>query len=297
MRQHRGAGFAAIGAIYVVAAAVGVIVFLALPQPSLPWRVLAGDLAATLFVWLAGVALRNASVYDPYWSVAPIVILTGLAARTGKLDAGTVLLLVAIWYWGVRLTANWAVTFINLSTQDWRYDDLKAKFPRLFQLVSLTGITLFPTIVVYLCLLPAVEFVRRGGLNAWTVAGFAVCVGAATLQLVADAQMQAFRRAHALADDGGTRHEIIRTGLWRHARHPNYLGEIAMWWGVYLMMLSVAPGQWVLGAGALVNTGMFLFVSIPMADRRNAALRPGFDAYRRETNSLLPLRLPGKPAR
>ena len=290
MRQSRGAGFAIIGAIYVVAAVLGIAVFLALPQSSLFWRVFAGDLAATVFVWVTGVALRNASVYDPYWSVAPIVILTGLAVRAGKADDGVVLLLVAVWYWGVRLTANWAVTFRNLGAQDWRYDDLKAQFPRLFQLVSFFGITLFPTLVVYLCLLPAIEFVQYGGLGALTVVGFAVCVGATTLQLVADAQMQSFRRDHA------GRHEIIRTGLWRHARHPNYLGEIAMWWGVYIMMMSVAPGHWTLGVGALVNTCMFLFISIPMADRRNAALRPGFDAYRRQTNSLLPFPPPGKPA-
>jgi len=47
--------------------------------------------------------------------------------------------------------------------------------------------------------------------------------------------------------------------------------------------------MWWLGAGALVNTAMFVFISIPMADRRNRALRDGFDEYRRQTHSLLPV--------
>ncbi len=65
-----------------------------------------------------------------------------------------------------------------------------------------------------------------------------------------------------------------------------------MWWGVYVIMLSALPQQWYLGFGALANTLMFAFVSIPLADKRNSAMRPGFDEYRRSTNALLPFPLP-----
>ncbi|MCL2677715.1 MAG: hypothetical protein FWE85_01520 [Clostridiales bacterium] len=56
-------------------------------------------------------------------------------------------------------------------------------------------------------------------------------------------------------------------------------------------MLSAAPQMWGLAAGPLVNTLMFLFISIPMADKRNRRERRGFDEYFRETNSLLPVRI------
>ena len=196
-----------------------------------------------------------------------------------------VLLLLAVWYWGVRLTCNWAYTFKNLAAQDWRYDGFKKKYPRAFQIISLFGINLFPTIVVYLCLLPGVAFIRNSACNVATIIGFAVCVCAATFQLIADIQMHRFRRENA------GKNMLIRNGLWKYARHPNYLGEIMMWWGVYIIMLSSAPGMWHLGAGALVNTLMFLFVSIPMADKRNREIRPGFDSYIKETNSLLPFKI------
>ncbi|MCL2677714.1 MAG: DUF1295 domain-containing protein [Clostridiales bacterium] len=222
MKKTRRAGFAVITAIYAAATGLGVAVFLALPEAHLFWRVLAGDVAATLFVYLTGVVLRNASVYDPYWSVAPLVILTGVALGFGKADAGTLLLLLAVWYWGVRLTLNWAHTFKSLATQDWRYDGFKQKYPRLFQLISLFGINLFPTAVVSLCLLPGLVFLQESAFNFLTLAGFAVCVGAATLQLAADIQMHRFRRRNA------GKSLLIREGLWKHARHPNYLGEILM---------------------------------------------------------------------
>ena len=280
MKPSRAAGFIVIAAVYVVAAAVGVGCYLCMTG-AWPVRLLVGDVIATVFVFLTSLPLRNASVYDPYWSVAPLIICTGFAIRHFTL--AVVFLLVVMWFWGVRLTVNWALTFRSLSHQDWRYDDLQHQFPRAFPVISFTGIMLFPTLVVYGCVVPAAVFVNHAGLNIVAIVGFAISLCGILLELVADAQMRAFRRTNA--DHAA----IIRTGLWRNARHPNYLGEILMWWGVYIAAVAVMPGLWWLGVGALVNTVMFVFISIPMADRRNRRLRSGFDEYWSQTRSLLPL--------
>jgi steroid 5-alpha reductase family enzyme len=245
--------------------------------------VLAADLAATGLIYLVSLPLGNASVYDPYWSVAPLVILLLAIFDFGVWNAGTVALLACVSYWAVRLTANWAYTFRGYSHQDWRYTMLREKSGILYPLVSLFGIMLFPTLVVYLCLLPALRYIQTGGVNLATILGFSLCVAAATLQLVADVQLHRFQKR---AKD---RTQIIRTGVWRHARHPNYLGEILMWWGVYTVLVSVRFDLWYLGLGALVNTLMFLFISIPMAETRMAGYKEGFERYVQETNRLLPI--------
>lgn len=64
-----------------------------------------------------------------------------------------------------------------------------------------------------------------------------------------------------------------------------------MWWGVYVVMLSVLPQRWPLGVGALVNTLMFHFISIPMAETRLAGYKEAFPEYVSETNRLLPFAL------
>ncbi len=61
-----------------------------------------------------------------------------------------------------------------------------------------------------------------------------------------------------------------------------------MWWGVFLVMVSVFPARWYLAIGALVNTLMFQFISIPMAERRMAAYKEGFAEYVAGTNRLMP---------
>ena len=65
---------------------------------------------------------------------------------------------------------------------------------------------------------------------------------------------------------------------------------IAIMCGIYVMMLSSLPSLWYLGIGAVANTLMFLFISIPMADKHNRSKRDGFEQYKKETRSLLPLR-------
>lgn len=108
-----------------------------------------------------------------------------------------------------------------------------------------------------------------------------ISLGAAAMQGIADIQMHRFRKHRT-----GT---FIRTGLWKYSRHPNYLGEILMWWGVALAVVSVYPGVWYLCAGAAANTVLFLAVSIPLADDRQAK-KEGFANYKAHTRMLLPIK-------
>jgi steroid 5-alpha reductase family enzyme len=284
LKRNRGISFFFTVVVYAFALVAALYVYRHISGGA--WlRVFAADLAATGLIYLVSLPLGNASVYDPYWSVAPITILPLATMDFGVWNAGTVVLLFCVGFWGVRLTANWVYTFRGYGYQDWRYTMLREKSGVLYPLVSLFGIMLFPTLVVYLCLLPALRYIQTGGVNLVTILGFSLCIAAATLQLVADIQLHRFQKR------ASNRGQIIRTGVWRHARHPNYLGEILLWWGVYSVMLSVQPQFWPLGAGALVNTLMFLFISIPMAEKRLAGYKEGYGRYVAQTNRLLPISL------
>ncbi len=285
MRKHRLYGFAVIGLIYVLAFLLGLTLFgMVLPYTTIYVAVLIADIAATVFVYLTGLLVKNTSVYDPYWSVQPIVIVMLLLTRFQVFNLGIVLMIVALLYWGIRLTANWAYTFDSLESQDWRYDMLKEKTGKFYPLISLIGINLFPTLIVYLAVLPAMIFMESGGFNLFTLFGFMVCLLAASLQLFADIQMQRYRKSPH------DKSKIIDVGLWKYSRHPNYLGEILMWWGVFIMMFSVNTTLWIYGIGALLNTGMFFFISIPMAEKRLAGYKQGFEEYKNRTRVLLPIK-------
>ena len=280
LKKNRAASFLAVTLVYLLASAVGILVYRALP---LAWwlSLLLADVAATVVTFLFSLLFQNASVYDPYWSVQPPVILLAFAVGRELTGLG-ILLLVAVLFWGIRLTANWAYTFAGLCHQDWRYTMLSEKTGVFYPLINLVGIHLVPTLVVYGCILPAVYSLREGlAANVASVLCLCLSLGAATLQGIADVQMHRFRKHR----DGA----FIRSGLWRYSRHPNYLGEILMWWGVGLSVVFAAPEVWYLLAGALSNTVLFFAVSIPMAERRQAR-KEGYPAYKRATRMLLPVK-------
>lgn len=276
MRENRRIGFLLIALVYAAAIVLGVTLYRVLPGAF--WqRLLLADVAATAFVFVFSVLLKNASVYDPYWSVQPIVILSGFACMRGLTPIGAALLAV-VSIWGVRLTANWAYTFHGLDHQDWRYTMLHEQTGALYPVVNFLGIHLFPTLVVYCVTLPAVLVVERGAAwNPLCLFGLLLSLSATVLQGVSDWQLHRFRKAHKTG--------FIREGLWKRSRHPNYLGEILMWWGVALASIAALQGVWQLLFGAILNTLMFWFISIPMADRHQAR-KEGFDAYKAETHAL-----------
>ena len=82
---------------------------------------------------------------------------------------------------------------------------------------------------------------------------------------------------------------FIRRGLWKYSRHPNYLGEILMWWGIGLSVVCATPNAWYLLAGAIANTVLFLAVSIPLAEGRQSQ-KDGFAEYKKQTRMLLPIK-------
>lgn len=290
LKASRSWSVAVITVIYLMAAVSGVWTFLALDDMAVLMRLFMADFVATVFVWLWGVIFSNSSVYDPYWSVAPPLMLTGYAVYCGAFSLPVVLMLVAVWYWAIRLTGNWAYTFPNLNRQDWRYDMYKEKFPRLWHLVNFTGINLMPTVVVFLAMVPGFLLIGLSSVtplqtNVWTWLGFFVCISAATLQLISDTQAHRFRREH--------KGEVCTVGLWNRSRHPNYLGEILMWWGIYMIYLTICPDcrSWEVmllpATGALANTCLFVFISIPMMEKRQLANKPGYADYRRKVRMLV----------
>jgi len=280
IKNSRTASFIAVMIIYVMATVAAVLIYEALPYDF--WlNLLIADLAATVVTFIFSLIFGNASVYDPYWSVQPPVILTAFALGA-TMTLPRVLLLVSVWFWAIRLTGNWVYTFHGLKYQDWRYTMLKEKTGKLYPIVNFVGIHMVPTLIVYGCILPAVFVMKYDA--AWNIGSvifFFVSVLSAALQFFADKQMHAFRRKKT----GG----LIRVGLWRYARHPNYLGEIMMWWGVALSAVCVFPQYWYLCAGAFANTVLFLVVSIPMADKRQSK-KAGYDEYKAQTRSLLPIK-------
>ena len=271
---------------YVAAFVVAWVALLFVPEDfDSFWTVAVADLAATLVIFAFSRGLKCSSMYDAYWSVAPIVIVFywvfHAAEAINPVRAGAVLFLVT--WWGVRLTYNWARGWPGLQHTDWRYVIMKEKVPSLWFFSDLFGIHLFPTVEVLLALSGAWVALTQGAspLSWIDLVALIVTAGAITIETVADEQLVAFAK-------GKRPGEIIKTGLWAYSRHPNYFGELSFWWGLYLFGVAANPGYLWTIAGPLMMTAMFVGVSIPWMDRRSAERRPAYADHMKKVNGLVP---------
>jgi len=273
-------------AAYVVAVVVAVLVVRAadLGHPLADLGL--GTLVATLVVFAVSVLTDNSSIYDPYWSVQPLAI-AGYYLWVGRdrLDARLVIVTCLIFLYSLRLTSNFYRDWPGLGKEDFRYVEFRQKFGRAYWLVSLLGIHLFPTMLVYAGCLPLYALTRpdAGGLGVYDGVGIVVTLGAVTLAYVADGQLRRFR---AEPDNQG---KVVEEGLWSASRHPNYLGEVLTWWGLWSFALAAGLRWWWTVVGAAAITVMFLTVSIPWMERRMLATRTDYGRYRRETPAFLPI--------
>jgi steroid 5-alpha reductase family enzyme len=276
-----------IAVAYAAALAVAFGVTRTLDPESNPSVVMAAfaDLAATLAIFAASAAVDNSSVYDPYWSVAPPILAVFVATLPGAAGAPfarQALVIALVTIWGARLTYNWARGFGGLGHEDWRYVDLRRKTGRAYWLVSLFGLHLMPTVLVFLGCLPLwAALWKPRPLGILDAVAAIVTLGAIVVEAVADEQLRAFRRERR---EG----EILARGLWAYSRHPNYFGEIGFWWGIFLFGLAADPGAIRLGVGALAITALFVFASIPMLDRRSVERRPAYADHMKRVSRLVP---------
>ena len=273
-----------LGILYLVSILIGVLVFLNLESLSLILRLLIADIAATLVVWIFSLVIKNASAYDPYWSVIPPVILILLFFYLELSSSFPIYLMIAgLSVWSLRLTYNWAKNWNGFNEQDWRYTIMYQKSPKLFFLTNLFGIQIFPTLIVFIQLIVAVYFMSADpSLTIFTWIGFIIMVAAAIIQFVADGQMRQFKER--------TKGQklCIEEGLWKYSRHPNYFGEVMVWWGLYVIYFGSIMKLDLLILAPIAMTSLFIFISIPWMEKKIIQTRPEYKEYQKRVSKLIP---------
>jgi len=272
--------------IYVVALLIVIFSWPYLPDMHLLWKILMADVIGTVVIFIFSMIFNNSSMYDPYWSVQPFVITIFLTSPWLDMSVPEMIVLAMVFLYGLRLTLNFYRGWPGMKHEDWRYQDFRTNFPKLYWPISFLGIHLFPTIMVFLACMSMVQiFIGPGmAMNTWFFVGLATMIVAIGLALIADEQMRVFSKK---AENKG---KLIRGGLWKYSRHPNYLGEILTWWGLYFFSLSAGyDNRWMI-IGPVVVTIMFLGISIPLLEKRQLKRRPEYAEYKKEVGMLLPFK-------
>jgi steroid 5-alpha reductase family enzyme len=250
--------------------------------------VLGTTLAATAVlmfgVWLLSVARKDASIVDTFWGLGFVLIATVSYVITEGYSGRKVLIEALTAVWGIRLATH--IFWRNKGKgEDYRYRAMRKRHGKRFSIVSLftvfglqgllMWIISFPLQIAQISPAPA-----KLGLLDWI--GAAVWLIGFLFESLGDFQLARFK---ASPNNKG---RVMDRGLWRYTRHPNYFGDSLMWWGFFLIALSVPAGIWTL-ISPLMMTGLLMKVSgVALLEKTLTKTKPDYHDYVRRTSAFFP---------
>lgn len=282
---------------YIIAFIAGYFIFNALAANltindgwKIAGAIFVADAVMTVIIWMTGLIFKNSSLYDAYWSLIPFVIILFIMIKYNLFGVSNIIFLAVLSFWSWRLTINWAYTFESLKVQDWRYEKYRAEHSKpVWHFLNFFGINMMPTIFVFCGLLPGIFVIlQNSAFNFASIPGAVVIVIGTILELFADNSMHVFRKSLKSGEIIES-NSLMKKGLWKYSRHPNYFGEISVWLGVYLYMLPLKLDMWYMFFGFVFMVILFVFVSIPLAEKRQLSKRPSYIEYQQTVRMLIPL--------
>ncbi len=252
------------------------------------------EIAIVLFAYFTvlfgiGQRIKDNSIVDIGWGLGYVLVALYSLVRLPESPARAWLITVLVVIWGARLSYHLAKRNVG-RPEDYRYVQMREKWGNRFPaLKAFVSVYLLQGTLMYTIALPVmlVHWSSPSGLRPLDYVGAAVWVLGFVFEAVGDDQLRQFKR------NPKNKGRIMKQGLWRYTRHPNYFGEALMWWGIYLVAAS-APYGWLMIFSPALITGLLVFVSgVPLLEKRykdNAE----FQQYARETNKFVPW-FPKKP--
>ncbi len=239
------------------------------------------SLAIQFFLFIPAFKFKTDKLTDLSYSLT-FVLLTLIAFLQSDMVYPKLLLLIMISVWGIRLGVYLFIR-INKTKKDDRFDEIRPDFVKFLSFWILQGVS------VFVILLPTLfYFQTETNFRHFSFWGFGIWFIGLLIEGLADYQKFSFK------NDPRNKDRWIDIGLWKYSRHPNYLGEILCWFGIYLYVYSSLPNTYkVVGLlSPLFITALLLFVSgIPKLEEK-ADKKWGSDKryqrYKKKTARLIP---------
>lgn len=234
-----------------------------------------------IIFYVIGQLKRDMSLVDIAWGSTIACLALGTVFFSGNLSIHHLLVVGLMVCWGVRLTVHIASRKQGKS-EDPRYTALRNKWGVWQPLISFFAVFVLQALLAVIMATPAlVSTTYHGPVGLIDALGIIIWFMGMTFEIVADWQLGRF------AQDPANKGKVLQTGVWSLSRHPNYFGEITLWWGVCIMTLHL-PFGWISLAAPLLIMVLLLYVSgIPMLERQFDT-NPEYQRYKRSTNALIP---------
>ncbi|MCA9187464.1 MAG: DUF1295 domain-containing protein [Pirellulaceae bacterium] len=242
--------------------------------------------AMMLAVWLVSLIRKDASIVDIAWGLGFVLVSwTAYFTSNGGTSDGDLSLVVPVLttIWGLRL-AFYLFWRNHGRSEDFRYREMRSKWGRTFPVVSLLTVFTLQGAVMWVVSLPVqvASAIHAQGHSPLTVIGIAVWAAGIFFESVGDWQLARFK------SDPSNRDRVLDTGLWRYTRHPNYFGDFLVWWGLFLVSLSLTGIWWPIVSPIVMSVLLMRISGVTLLEKSLVQSKPEYVRYVDRTNAFFP---------
>ncbi len=234
------------------------------------------------FFFIISIIKKDSSVVDIGWGLGfvGVALLTLMIHQNFYFKQIVVFVLTALW--GFRLAIH-IYSRNKGKEEDWRYKQWREdwgenfKLRAFFQIFMLQGFFMFiisaPIILINSSSYTDFSIIDFAAIGIWIIGFFFEAVG--------DYQLKKFK------DNPENKGKIMTTGLWKYTRHPNYFGEVTMWWGIFLLTVGVPNAIFAIVSPALITFLLLKVSGIPMLEKKYKN-NPEYQEYKKRTSGFFP---------
>ena len=234
-----------------------------------------------IIFWIVSLIINDVSIVDSLWSLMFIFCSVISLLFIDTLQIKQLLVFIMVLLWGLRLSAY--VTIRNWGKEeDQRYQDIRSNNQPFFGLKSLYIVFGLQAFLAWVISMPLfiimsntdpINYIGVLGILLWVVGFFFESIG--------DYQLYLFK------SNPINKGKLLKYGLWKYTRHPNYFGDACIWWGFYIIALSNG-GWWSIYSPILMNFLLLKFSGAALLEKHMNKKHLGYDSYIASTNVFFP---------
>ncbi|WP_160645866.1 DUF1295 domain-containing protein [Chengkuizengella marina] len=236
-----------------------------------------------VMLFLIALKIKDNSIIDINWGLGFVIISWSSMIITNNISITAIIVNSLITLWGIRLATHLWIRSIGTG-EDFRYVNMRKAWGKNVVFISFFRIFMFQGAIMLLLSYPIMRANLSGidSINFFMIAGIVVWFIGFIFQVVGDYQLSQFKKNRI------NKEQVLNTGLWRYTRHPNYFGEATMWWGIFLIIVTLDYGWIGLFSALFINFLLLRVSGVPFLDRRYKN-NVEYQKYKQETSRFIPL--------
>ena len=236
-----------------------------------------------LFFMLAA-SFKTDKVTDLSYGLSFVILAWFLFLSNELFYSHQIIVLVMVTLWGLRL-ATYLFVRILKTKRDKRFDGIRENFRKFAVFWT------FQAFTVWVVMLPSTYLLSKSVRKEFSlvmIVGVVIWLIGITIETISDWQKFQFK------NNPKNKGKWIESGIWRYSRHPNYFGEMTLWWGIFIFSVPFQSSlSWLTIAGPIFITYILLFASgIPTLEKKYDVRykdNKGYQDYKKRTSLLVPL--------